>query len=225
MKVFRLKFTLKSDATFGRGDGIVGFVDSEVQHDSYGMPYLGGRTLKGLLAEECANILFALRCQGKHERWERAARRLFGSPGSQEQEQSILHFGDARLPEELRRAVQVGVERGELSREQVLRSLTAIRRQTAVDPQTGAPKKETLRATRVILRETPFEAELTFLGDPEGDDLALLAACVKAWRHAGTGRNRGRGELKACLYDGTNQDVTDHHFARFEETVRQEAGG
>ena len=222
MTTFWLKFTLKSDATFGRGDGIAGVVDSEVQHDAYGLPYLGGRTLKGLLCEECANILFALECQGKAERWKKAAKRLFGNPGSQDTDQSLMHVGDARLPEGLKRAAQRGVERGELTREQVLRSLTAIRWQTAVDAKTGAPRKETLRTTRVILRQTPFEAALTFLTDPTLDDLALLAACVKALRRVGTGRNRGRGEVEARLYDAQGRDVTEEHFARFQQAIKQQ---
>lgn len=219
MKTFWLKLTLKSDATFGSGDGVAGLVDSEIQHDEYGLPYLGGRTLKGLLGEECANILFALECQGKAQRWQKAALRLFGSWGSRNEDQSLLHVGDARLPEELRQAVRRGIERGELTREQVLHSLTAIRRQTAVDARTGAPKKETLRAMRVILRETPFEAALVFLGDPTGDDLVLLATCVKALRRAGTGCNRGRGELEARLYDDHGDDVTDAHLADFESAL------
>lgn len=222
MTTFWLKFTLKSDATFGRGDGVAGVVNSEVQHDAYGLPYLGGRALKGLLGEECANILFALECQGKAERWRAAAQRLFGRPGSREEDQSLPHVGDARLPEDLRQAVKRGIERGELTRKQVLHSLTAIRRQTAVDAKTGAPLKETLRSVRVILRETPFEAPLTFEAEPEPDDLALLAACVKALRRAGTGRNRGRGELTARLYDAQGQDVTDMHFARFQQAIQQE---
>lgn len=223
MTTFCLKFTLKSDATFGRGDGVAGVVDNEVQHDAYGLPYLSGRALKGLLAEECANILFALECQGRAERWQEAAQRLFGRPGSQEEDQSLLHIGDARLPEDLREAVKRGIKRRELTREQVLHSLTAIRRQTAIDPQTGAPLKETLRSMRVILRETPFEAALTFEADPTDDDLALLAACVKALRRAGTGRNRGRGELLARLCDAQGRDVTNDHFERFQKAVQQEA--
>lgn len=223
MTTFRLKFTLKSDATFGRGDGVSGVVDSEVQHDAYGLPYLGGRALKGLLGEECANILFALEHQGQAKRWQEAAQRLFGRPGSQDKDQSLLHVGDARLPEDLRQAVRRGIERGELTREQVLRSLTAVRRQTAIDARTGAPLKETLRAMRIILRETSFEATLTFEADPTQDDLALLAACVKALRRAGTGRNRGRGELVARLYDDKGQDVTDTHFERFRQALQKEA--
>jgi len=222
MTTFWLKFTLQSDATFGRGDGVAGVVDSEVQHDVYGLPYLGGRALKGLLGEERANILFALECQGQAQRWQAAAQRLFGSPGSQDEDQSLLHVGDARLPENLRQAVRRGFERSELTREQVLRSLTAIRRQTAINVE-GAPQKGTLRSMRVILRETPFEAALTFLADPTPDDLALLAACVKALRRAGTGRNRGRGELAAHLCDAQGRDVTQAYFVHFQEMVRKEA--
>jgi len=222
MTTFWLKFTLKSDATFGRGDGVAGVVDSEVQHDVYGLPYLGGRALKGLLGEECANILFALEQQGRAQCWQAAAHGLFGSPGSQDEDQSLLHVGDARLPEDLCQAIRQGFKRGELTREQVLRSLTAIRRQTAMNVE-GAPQKETLRSMRVTLRETPFQAALTFLAVTTPDDLALLAACVKALRRAGTGRNRGRGELAAQLCDAQGQDVTSTHFDCFQKVVRQEA--
>lgn len=222
MRTYWLKFTLKSDATFGRGDGVAGVVDSEVQHDRYGLPYLSGRTLKGLLGEECAGILFALEQQGKAKPWYEAAQRLFGSPGSGAAEQSLMHVGDARIPKELYQAVERGIARGELTREQVLHSLTAIRRQTAMDVETGAPQQETLRSMRVILRETPFEAELSFWVEPPSDDLALLAACIKAWRRAGTGRNRGRGELVARLYDAQGKDITDCYFAHFKEVVQQE---
>lgn len=227
MSTFWLKFTLKSDATFGRGDGVAAVVDSEVQHDTYGLPYLGGRALKGLLGEECANILFALKQQGRAQRWQAAAQRLFGCPGSQVEDQSLLHVGDACLPEDLGNAVIAGINQEEsdprrLTREQVLRSLTAIRRQTAINIE-GAPQRETLRSTRVILRDTPFEAALSFLADPTPDDLGLLAACVKALRRAGTGRNRGRGELAAQLCDAQGQDVTSTHFDRFQKVVRQEA--
>jgi len=100
-----------------------------------------------------------------------------------------------------------------------LHSLTAIRRQTSIDAKTGAPLKETLRSMRVILRKTPFEAALTFGAYPTSDDLALLAACVKALRRAGTGRNRGRGKLTAQLCDAQGQDVTETHFARFQQEV------
>lgn len=218
MKTYILRFVLESDATFGRGDGVAGMVDIEVQHDEWGCPYLGGRTLKGLLVSECAEIWAAL---PEHIRphWEMAAQRLFGNPGSGTEDSALLAIGDAQLPADLRRAIAGDIRRGRIKQDAVLASLTALRRQTAMD-ETGVPREHALRTMRVILRQTPFEAELSFAGEPEKDDLALLAACVKAFRRAGTGRNRGRGRLKAELLDASRQPITDRYFAIFREGVK-----
>jgi len=217
METYKLILTLESDATFGRGDGVAGLVDAEVEHDRYGMPYLHGRTLKGLLAEECANILFAL--GDRASRWNEAAQRLLGRPGSAIEDKANVHVGNASLPSDLRTAVVADVEDGKHTDTDVLESLTAIRRQTAMD-ETGKPDPGSLRAMRVVLRQTTFEAGLSFAEPPSQDDLVLLAACVMALRRVGTGRNRGRGRVTARLADAQGQDVTLTHFAHFEEVLR-----
>lgn len=216
---FWLKFKLLSDATFGRGDGVAGLVDVEVQHDEYGLPFLGGRALKGMLRDACNDILYSLKLQGKDSSWYGSANNLFGNAGSSDSNQALLHIGDSKLPEDLRTAVEIEVKRGNLIREQVLGSLTSIRHQTAIDISTGAPKKETLRSIRVILRDTPFESRLLFSKPPSDRDLALLAACIKAFRRAGTGRNRGKGEISALLCDESDSNVTESLFARFQQEV------
>lgn len=229
MKTFCLKFTTKSDSTFGRGDGLAGLVDVEVVHDKYGLPFLNGSTLKGLLEEECANILFALREQrsweGLHEEFCRSAQHLFGNPGSNESDKSILHIGNAMLPRDLRELIAYELEKPVKSRkfysEDILNSLTSIRRQTSIGEKSGAPKKGSLRSMRVVLREMPFEAELSFTKDPESMDLALLTACIKALRRAGTGRNRGRGKLVSTLCEENGVNVTENYFAVFCKKVMQ----
>jgi hypothetical protein len=60
MTRYILKIKLESEAAFGRGDGVAGLVDAEVQHDDYGFPFLHGRTIKGLLVQECADIRTSL---------------------------------------------------------------------------------------------------------------------------------------------------------------------
>jgi len=227
MKTYWLCFSLLSDATFGRGEGLAGLVDQEVDHDGYGLPYLKGRTLKGLLNEECANILYALERQAAYmRRWREAAQRLLGGPGSTLTDDAQLRVGYALLPSDLRWEVRKVLQaKGALLKAaDVLGSLTAIRRQTAVDEKTGVPDEHTLRAMRVILRETPFEARLTFTSNPEPDDLPLLAACILALRRAGTGRNRGRGRLQACLCaneeNHPGRDITHEQFKAFVQEVR-----
>lgn len=219
MKEYTLKLELLSDATFGRGDGVAGLVDVEVQHDAYGLPYLGGRALKGLLGAECDDLVFALERAGQGTRWQAAAERLFGQSGATAQGWAGLRIGPAQLPDDLRAAIVWDVDNGRLTRAEVLETLTTLRRQTAMDPVTGAPRKETLRSLRLILRRTTFAARLTFAQEPSADDLALLAATVKALRRVGTGRNRGHGRLRAELLDATGQPVTDTLFETFRKAV------
>jgi len=227
MKTYWLCFTLLSDATFGRGEGLAGLVDQEVDHDRYGLPYLKGRTLKGLLNEECANIRYALKRQGTDlERWEQAAQRLLGGPGSTLSDDAHLRIGAAQLPQDLRREVRKAIEaeNSTMKPADVLDSLTTIRRQTAVDEETGVPDEGTLRAMRVVLRQTLFEARLTFPNGTEQDDLPLLAACILALRRAGTGRNRGRGRLRATLRADRNgapgENITQQWLKIFAQEVR-----
>lgn len=223
MSIYRLQIELLSDTTFGRGDGVAGVVDAEVQHDEYGCPYLAGRTLKGLLREECVNLLYALDQANKATPWWAATRRLFGEPGSTHASRALLHISDAKLPSDLHSVLAHAVQSGMLSRQQVLDSLTSIRHQTAIDIISEAPRQETLRALRVIIRQTTFYAQLaledTLTPTEETYDLALLSACVKALRLAGTGRNRGVGEIRVRLQDTVGTDVTDHYFETFTKEV------
>lgn len=234
-----VKMRLKSDATFGRGDGVAGVVDAEVQHDDYGLPFLSGRALKGLLAGMCAEILDALRRSAQLEqKWLDAGGRLFGVPGSDFTSVARMRVSNAELPRDLREAIrrefEAVAEAGDRDRLQKtnelrvrnLESLTTVRRQTAMDPATGAPLRNTLRAMRVIVRETPFIARLDFDQGVSRDEKQLLAACVRALRRAGTGRNRGRGLLTADLYeqDPLSVDanpVTQSLLEEFEQEVRR----
>ena len=226
MSLYYLTFTLHSDTAFGRGDGVAGFLDQEVQHDSYGCPYLGGKALKGMLVNECADILDALP-DATSERWSLTARYLFGEPGSTHATSPKLQIGDAHLPAELRLAIQseIDAERPSLTRTAVLDSLTTLRRQTAIDDATGVAKESSLRTVRVILRETNFMARLQLpeqLADErEQRALMLLAACAKALRRVGTNRNRGLGRIKQVeLCDAQQVPITDIFFKRFCQEVQ-----
>lgn len=238
-----IAFVLARDAAFGGGGGTAGVVDSEVEHDSLGLPLLRGRTLKGLLNEECANILYSLG-EAWRDRpqalapWLAAAARLFGGPGSDPHQMAAVVYGDARLPQVIREAVDYAQATSNrtppLDRETLLASLTAVRRQTALD-RSGAPRQGSLRALRVALRQTVFEAPLLYRRtlspqDPDGsaalaDDLALLAASVKGWRRAGMGRNRGLGKLCATLCDAQGRDITDRHFDHFRAALAAQPEG
>ena len=210
-----LWLTLTSDATFGRGDGVSGLVDAEIEHDpSTGLPFLRGRTLKGLLVEECANILYALGQQG--DQFLPAAHFLFGLPGSRSEDEASMRVGAATFPAALQQAIQADVMAKRLTPAQILDSVTGIRRQTAVDEGSGAPLEGSLRAMRVLLRGTELVADLDFDAPPNDKALALLSASVLSLRRAGLGRNRGAGRLQATLQD---EKFTTTHFNHFKQLV------
>jgi hypothetical protein len=218
-----LHITLRSDASFASGEGVAGLIDSELQHDRHGLPYLRGRSLKGLLAEECANLLDSLARQGggpASEQLDKAAAALFGIPGADPRAQGRLYLGDARLPDDLRQTIASDIRGGRLTPVQVLESLSAIRRRTAMNER-GAPRTGSLRSQRVLLRETTLIAGVSFGEDPDPTQLALLAACAMGLRRAGSDRNRGLGRLRVCLYE-EDRDTTDRHWDCFTRLLEED---
>lgn len=197
-----LNLELRSAATFGRGDGVAGLVDSEVEHDADGFPYLRGRTLKGLLFEAAEDVVFALGEQGDRS-WETVRNDLFGRPGSHRDTQGILHVSDARIAAPLRALMLAERERNngdKFHRDELLAAFTGIRRQTAMNHY-GGPEHGSLRSLRVVLRGTLLEADLSFAREPTEPEWALLTGATLGLRAAGTGRNRGRGRVRATLND------------------------
>jgi len=206
-----IKITLKSAATFGSGSGVPGLVDREIEHDAQGFPFLRGKTLKGLLAESAENVVFALEKINSKTNWRKAKDELFGTSGRGLEERGSLHIGDAQLPAELRAAAK------DWSKDDVLYSLTGIRRQTSIN-EDGGPDHATLRSMRVLLPGVELEAPISFDRPLEPEQLHLLTAAVLDLRRAGTGRNRGRGWLKAELLGDKNETMKDL-FKQFEEVI------
>lgn len=225
MKKYTLEMTLKSDTTFGRGDGVAGLIDVEIEHDEVGLPFLRGRALKGLLVEECANLLFAFEKQGvvNLDEWHEAAKFLFGKSGSSLDDDAKMFVGDCKLPDDLHDAIAKAIadktikEENRVKVEEVLNSLTAIRRQTAMSEK-GSPKENSLRSVRVVIRENTFTSNLSFSETPNEEALALLSFCAKGLRRVGLGRNRGRGKVCVRFLEGGNE--TDY-FDKFPTKVEQ----
>jgi hypothetical protein len=212
--IYQLKIKLLSDTTFGRGDGVAGLIDQEVEHDSSGFPYLRGRTLKGLLSEECDNLIAVLPPEISSE-WENFACILFGTSGSVQGTIALMHVGDACLPDDLREAVAFQIKKKTLTKTEVLDSLTTIRRQTAINSETGIADKGSLRSFRVAIRELEFKADLLFETQPSQEVLSVLAVGTLALRRIGSGRNRGRGYVRCTLHDDSGVEITPSYISLF----------
>ena len=185
---------LLSDTTFGRGEGTAGEVDVEVEHDQDGLPFIGGKVLHGLLRDTWLSM------QDCFPGLISAAECVLGQE-AELAEGAVLKIRDAVLPDDVRAWVRYAVHRktDRLSPQQILRSLTDVRRQTAQSRETGAPEQTTLRASRVVVRGITFAAPLEWRRTPTSDEQQVLALCALGTRHGGLGRSRGRGFFQMTL--------------------------
>lgn len=206
----QLKITLKSDTAFGRGDGIAGLVDTEVEHDARtGFPIIKGRTIKGLLVESCADILYALQADDENpalDEYMIAAQKLFGVPGSTLADMGCLHVGTAQLPKDFRQFVGA---KDRYDPAAILGAMTTTRHQTAVDPTTGKPLDGSLRTTRVVIRGTFFYTPLQSSRHLNPIDYQLLAACAAGVKRGGQNRSRGQGWLEVKLIEIDGDPLAD----------------
>lgn len=189
-----LQVELLSDAAFSRGQGTAGVVDVDVEHDKLGLPFLGGKTLRGLLRDSWLSM------QECFPELSQAAQHIFGPPGDVE-EQSILRIGDAVVDKETRKWIEAAENRKNRPTPPaaVLEALTSIRRQTSEERSTGAPAETTLRSGRVVIRGLKLQAPLFWMDTPSADDIRCLALALLGTRHAGLARNRGRGHILVSL--------------------------
>jgi hypothetical protein len=173
-------------------------LDAVVERDAQGLPFLPGRTLRGLLrdAAEC------LAAWGHVS--EATLHALFGElsdvegPGpSVRSRPGALRLSDARLSPEL--AAWLAAP-GNASLRQAL-YLESF--QTAIDPKTGVPKPHTLRGIELTV-PLSLQAELEVVGLSEAqtqEALQLLAACLPLVRAVGAHTSRGHGRAQISFQE------------------------
>jgi CRISPR-associated protein Csx10 len=197
-----VEIEVKTDACLGGGDPDgVGGVDTATETDADGMPVLRGRTLKGLLVEEAAAIL---EMAGGPGALIEAASVLFGDPG-RHGSSSLLSFADGSVAPVVREAFK---DNG-----WDVRALTCVRRQTAIDRNTGAARTGSLRAARLIRAGVVLRCPVRSARDLTPTERALLAACVASIRRIGLHRNEGWGRVRCRLRDDQGADRTGEWLA------------
>lgn len=196
----------------GTGRGSSGLVDELCARDRDGLPYLPGRSLKGVLrdAVERAEAWGWYQDRGHPPPAPRAAasltRRLFGQIGFERIPETgrlgigapirltssgCLAFTSARLPTP---------ERAALARQpQLTEHLFATLATTAVDPNTGTALDKTLRTQEVAIPLVLEATVSTPVDDGPQDWQELLALAFPLVRAIGSGRSRGLGRCRLSI--------------------------
>lgn len=199
------------------GDADV-IVDSEADHDRYGMPVFSGRRFKGLLHESALEVVGM---KGM-EKYDKLVNRLFDRDCSKYCPESLIISDFHVIPrDEYAKQCQI-MEMlqkdysGIISPTDVLELFSSIRYQTKLEK--GVAKKGSFRNIRVV------DENVNFYGVIAADKLSeealeLLALAVRNLRAAGMNRNRGFGLINCAMTladKRTEQDIIDKLFAKEE---------
>ena len=220
----QLNIELLSDTAPGSGEGAGSNIDRDIMFDSFGLPYIPARRLKGCLREAALEVSEALSMShkdlevffesGRKDDKDSIINKLFGVPGAAVS--GWLELDDAQLENAsiLKSWLEWAKDPSRLDtqkffrQEAILDCFTGTRAQTAISRTQGSAKDNSLRVSRVIKRKERFVAKVIINCPVEKQNetrRALALACT-ALHHIGLSRNRGLGEVSVILSDETNQN-------------------
>lgn len=197
-----LRIELLSDLCTYSGDVYNSLVDIDVVYDSYGLPYIPAKRIKGCIREACLELVeFGVVSEDSYHR-------IFGEKGRKASGFSIsnAYLEDYEaICEDLEKYKQM-CSRPDTKEDEVLIHpqnvlglYTYIRVQTSMDYETGAAERTSLRTMRVVKKGTRFQAQLfagNILSERDIQNLEIAAQMVK---HMGVHRTRGLGLVKITI--------------------------
>lgn len=209
---YRLEIALLSAASPGSGEGWAGMIDSDVVFDEFGLPYIPGRRLRGLLRESAYDVLGASSSfldKFAAPLHETDIPDLFGYRGDEKAAPLVVENAYLENYREMQRWLKWAKRHFPefMSTDSILATFTHLRQQTAIDNENGIAKQGSLRTTRVLHRGMKFVAELAIEAG-ESKYETLLALATQVTRNLGGKRNRGLGQVQCRLLRGT-QDLTE----------------
>lgn len=194
-----IEVELLSETVFGGDGSVLGTADIEIQTDERGLPYLAGRTLKGLIREQAEWYSSFL---PPEEQLDREILRLFGKPWEDNHES--LRFGNAKLSD----AIYELVSKHNIGAGEMLNAVTNVRSMTSID-ESGKAAAGTLRQARVMKPGFVLYAPVFANTELSETERQLLEKAVKLVRHVGVMRNRGKGEVRCRLKWINNRSGSD----------------
>lgn len=196
MKTDKIKIELLSDMCVSDGGVYNSAIDTDICYDSYGLPYIPGKRLRGCL-KECAQEL---------NDWDEniPIDEMFGEKGNK-RGKIIIYNAYLENREDYIKSIKNLPEVPLCHPQNILNKFSYIRTQTSINYETGVADEKTLRTMRVANKGLIFEADVEI----HGDYIQLkreLEKCLAVFKHIGIARTRGYGEIHAFIPDKTHTD-------------------
>jgi len=194
---FTATLKLISDWHIGCGAGRTGDVDSLVQRDRDGIPYIPAKTLTGIWRDACELVALGLDNGEENGAWQKWVDYLFGEQPSLAEaaietppRPAALSVRAAYLPESLHKLLK--------HKPELKNALTFVKAGISIDPKSGCAINDYLRFEEMVRGGTELKAkcELNLPQDEKQKKAAyaLLIAGTKLVERLGGKRRRGAGK-------------------------------
>lgn len=194
-----IKIKLISDWHIGSGAGIPGDIDSLVQKDQNGLPYIPAKTLTGILRDACELVSFGLDDGAENGVWQQWVNYLFGEQPALAKEAidkepipAALSIRAAYFSDSLREVLK--------NKPSVKNALTFVKPGISIDSESGCAKEDFLRFEEVVrggaVLEAKCELNLPTNKEQQKTAHALLVAGTKFVERIGGKRRRGAGKCE-----------------------------
>ena len=193
----KVKISLQSDMCCGTGESGGGAADLLTAVDSYGLPIIPEKHLKGLLRESAELIDFD--CSRESVR-----NRVFGVSGAEVETKARFDIAELANSQDIKAYLNTEKEQGRgVKPQQVTEVFTRQRSGTEIDDE-GVAENNTLRTIQVVNRcdwqgDATVFVSIIKVVDMNEEEKELIADAVKALRRIGLGKSRGFGEVKCCV--------------------------
>ena len=224
---FKLTIKMLSDWHIGIGEGRHKSIDSLIDRDEYGLPFIPAKTIRGIWRDAAERLVYGLSNGGKNQAWSSLVNNIFGSQPQEEKnpEQvpmpSQLFVGSALLTAPLRNKLKIN----EIDTQLLKNALTFIKPGVEIDHKSGQAKDKHLRFEEISRSGIILEAHAT-IHFPEHLNAetvkAFLIASVKLIERMGGKRRRGHGKCEVKIEDDNMSLAQAIEHLRSAETALNE---
>lgn len=206
-----LKITTLSDTQIGSGRSFTATIDSDIEFDSLGLPYIPAKRIKGLFrnAVEDLSKLQALKSLRSFD--ESHVEKLFGTIGSSTGSPICFDNLNIQDHQQIRSWLNYIYDAYPFAfkTHTIQDYFTTLRSQTAIDANTQTAKDHSLRTIRVLKKGFNFCGSIHLQNNEDQDAFVnALSMASLLLRRIGSQRNRGFGKVKVELLDVNGNSLT-----------------
>ena len=207
-------------------------LDGDVCYDTYGLPYIPAKRIKGCLREAAEELRHMGDCL-EDDKFRIDVEQIFGAEDrgvlilsnaklmEKDKDENILHHED--FVSDLLHAKNE--ESQKFHQQQVISMFTYIRRMTKLNEH-GSAEDTSLRSLRVLKKRLCFEADIDIDRKRLEEKTALsfdtvkkeLELCCKALRHMGLHRTRVMGEVVVSVHELEEKQINSSDFSQIKES-------